>query len=127
MVVLERGEIPNQVWNDIYIYFLRPFIIVFFFDLSSARRTGMLSASFHLLVATLFLHCCFATQRLLPGGRHKASNLLGRLCGCFCNVEFHGRCLRFPRPLREVLAARACTLFVPSPLAGEGGRRPGEG
>ena len=36
MVVLERGEIPNQVWNDIYLlFFLRPFIIVFFFDLSS--------------------------------------------------------------------------------------------
>ena len=34
MVVLERGEIPNQVWNDVYIYFFRPFIIVFFFDLS---------------------------------------------------------------------------------------------
>ena len=34
MVVLERGEIPNQVWNDIY-YIFRPFIIVFFFDLSS--------------------------------------------------------------------------------------------
>ena len=53
MVVLERGEIPNHchqtpdkdlpgrgqavkaaVWNDIY-YFFRPFIIVFFFDLSS--------------------------------------------------------------------------------------------
>jgi len=35
IVVLESGEIPNQVWNDIYIYFLRPFIIVFFFDLST--------------------------------------------------------------------------------------------
>ncbi len=91
MVVLERGEIPNQVWNDIYIYFLRLFIIVFFFDLSSARRTGMLSASFHLLVATLFLHCCFATQRLLPGYSPYGQRGLGPLYAydvIFCKGGF---------------------------------------
>ncbi len=61
MVVLERGEIPNHchqtpdkdlpgrgqavkaaVWNDIY--FLRLFIIVFFFDLSRPSPYGTLRA-----------------------------------------------------------------------------------
>ena len=63
----KQGEMLKQVQHDVFLFllfFYWLFIIVFFFDLSTPLPgAGILGANFYLLVATLFLHCCFATQQ----------------------------------------------------------------
>jgi len=41
MVVLERGEIPNQVWNDIYLLFFCVPLLSFFFLICQAQFVGL--------------------------------------------------------------------------------------